>query len=112
MIPILAMQSVERKLEMQSSVMLGNYEFYYGAGKLSSLIKIDGDGGTPPAELAEAVRMALKDFVPADEKTAYLVQMIKKFHPDESYDPQMSHLFLWGALGREPQTKNDMDSLP
>ena len=30
-------ESVERKLDMKASVLVGNYEFYYAAGKLAAL---------------------------------------------------------------------------
>lgn len=102
MVPILAVQSVEKKMEMQASVMLGNYEFYYGAGKLSALTQLDADADTPSQALGEAVKKALEQFAPADEGTAYLAKMLKKYKPDESYDAHMAELFQWGAQGRKP----------
>ena len=34
MIPLLAQQSIQTKIKLQSVTMLGNYEFYYAAGRI------------------------------------------------------------------------------
>ncbi len=35
--PILAKQSVDIKCKIQASIMMGNYEFYYAAGRFCAL---------------------------------------------------------------------------
>lgn len=102
MVPILAVQSVEKKMQMKTSAMLGNYEFYYGAGKLASLTQMDADGSESPEELCAAVHKALEQYEPQKEEIAYLVKIIKKYRPDEAFDDQMRFLFVWGKTGCEP----------
>ena len=68
MVTSIARQSVILKCNMQKAVMLGNYEFYYGAGVAGKI------GGFE----------------------TYLIHILKEFRPDELYDGQMKELLLWG----------------
>lgn len=102
MVPMLAVSSIEKKLEMQASVIVGNYEFYYAVGKFSALTSLGADENTRPVELKEAVENALADFQPADDVQAYLVRLLERYRPSESYDAQMNLLFRWGREGKEP----------
>lgn len=102
MVPMLAVSSIEKKLEMQASVIVGNYEFYYASGKLSSLTSLGADENTRPVELKEAVETALVDFQPADDTQSYLVKLLERYRPSENYDEQMNLLFRWGREGKEP----------
>ena len=43
MVEELAVNSVEKKLDMQASILVGNYEYYYACGKLKSLIELAVD---------------------------------------------------------------------
>ena len=96
MVTSIARQSVIIKCNMQKAVMLGNYEFYYGAGVLARLegFKIPDD--IQPVQLKELLEEKLKGVAPKDEKEAYLVNIILDFRPDEIYDEQMKELLLWG----------------
>ena len=102
MVPMLAVSSIEKKLEMQASVIVGNYEFYYAVGKFSALTSLGADENTRPVELKEAVENALADFQPADDAQTYLVKLLERYRPSESYDEQMNLLFRWGREGKEP----------
>ena len=102
MVPMLAVSSIEKKLEMQASVIVGNYEFYYAAGKLSSVTSLEADENTQPVELKEAVENALADFQPADDTQTYLAKLLERYRPSENYDAQMNLLFRWGREGKEP----------
>lgn len=103
MVLMLAAESVEKKLEMQASVLVGNYEFYYAAGKLAAVTEFLGDEQTPPLELKMSVEQAFEKFQPTseDKKGQYLKKMLIRYRPSESYDEQMKELFLWGKEGKE-----------
>lgn len=110
MVTSIARQSVILKCTMQASVLLGNYEFYYGAGLFCKLQKIFDDGHAAktsdgrflaeeeirPLALQEFLMPRLKEAVGADEKETYLIKILKGCKVTEEYDEQMRELFLWG----------------
>ena len=96
MVTSIARQSVIIKCNMQKAVMLGNYEFYYGAGLLTKLEGIDIPDDIQPVELKELLEKQLQQVAPTDEREAYLVKIILDFRPDNLYDTQMKELLLWG----------------
>ena len=59
MVEELAVNSVEKKLDMQASILVGNYEYYYACGKLKSLIELAVDEETAPLVMKEIVDEAL-----------------------------------------------------
>ena len=102
MVRMLPVESVERKLDMKASVLVGNYEFYYAAGKLAALTEVEAGEETPPDELKAAVSEALEHFETADERQAYLIRLLERYRPNELQDEDTRALFLWGLTGREP----------
>jgi hypothetical protein len=96
MVTSIARQSVIIKCNMQKSVMLGNYEFYYAAGLSKKLYGLTVDGQMQPQELYDAIREQTKGVSPADAQSAYLLAMLERFEPLEEYDVQMQELFAWG----------------
>ena len=96
MVTSIARQSVIIKCNMQKAVMLGNYEFYYGAGVLARLEGLEIPDDIQPVQLKELLEEKLKGVVPKDEKEAYLVKIILDFRPDVIYDEQMKELLFWG----------------
>ena len=96
MVTSIARQSVIIKCNMQKAVMLGNYEFYYGAGVLARLEGLEIPDDIQPVQLKELLEEKLKGVESKDEKEAYLVKIILDFRPDEIYDEQMKELILWG----------------
>ena len=96
MVTSIARQSVIIKCNMQKAVMLGNYEFYYGAGVLAKMEGLEIPDDIQPVQLKELLEEKLKGVVPKDEKEAYLVKIILDFRPDAIYDEQMKELLLWG----------------
>ena len=96
MVTSIARQSVIIKCNMQKAVMLGNYEFYYGAGVLARLEGLEIPDDIQPVQLKELLEEKLKGVAPKDEKEAYLVNIILDFRPDAIYDEQMKELLLWG----------------
>lgn len=101
MVLALAADSVEMKLQMQASVLVGNYEFYYAAGKLAQYVKLSADEHAAPLEMKAALEAALAQFKPAedDAKCRYLVLLLERYRPSEKKDEQMEQLFLWGKTG-------------
>lgn len=95
MVTSIARQSVILKCNMQKAVMLGNYEFYYGAGLPENM----GDlrfSDIKPLELRELLDKKLDQISPKDEKETYLIHILKEFRPDELYDGQMKELLFMG----------------
>ena len=98
----LAAESVRKKCEMRSSVLVGNYEFYYAAGRLASACErsgapaLEADESTAPEAMKEAVMSALSTFSPADEKEAYLARLLERYRPGEKFDEKTGRLFLMG----------------
>ena len=97
MVPSIARQSVIIKCNMQKSVLLGNYEFYYVAGLMSKLFDLDLNEEMPPDMMLDIIHANLNIIEPKDEKEAYLITLVRNFKPQEGLDEQMKELFRWGA---------------
>ena len=96
MVVSIARQSVIIKCLRQKSVMLGNYEFYYGAGLLNKCFGLKGTPDMKPQELFDYIIAQLDNISPQNEQEEYLVKIIKLYEPLENYDQQMVELFKWG----------------
>lgn len=97
MVPSIARQSVIIKCNMQSSVLLGNYEFYYLAGLMKKIFDLDLKEDMQPIELLEGIQSKLDALSPSNSQEAHLIQMVKNFRPEKRVDEQMKELFRWGA---------------
>lgn len=97
----LAASSVEKKIKMQASILVGNYEFYYAAGKLTAAFSLSCDENTQPEALKEALLSALAtaDFTSQEEGIRFLAGLIERYRMTEEYDEQMAALFVWGRDG-------------
>lgn len=100
MVTLVARQSIIIKCNMQTSVLLGNYEFYYAAGLFCRLRGIAVEEDIRPAAFREKLLPELKAHQAADAKEQYLVDMLLKYEPSEEYTEQMKELLRWG-LGEE-----------
>ena len=97
MVPSIARQSVIIKCNMQSSVLLGNYEFYYLAGLMKKIFNLDLQEDMQPIELLEGIQLKLDVLSPSNLQETHLIQMVRNFKPDKYVDEQMKELFRWGA---------------
>ena len=97
MVPSIARQSVIIKCNQQTSVLLGNYEFYYLGGLMKKLFSLDLNEDMQPFELLEGVQAKLDSLTPTNPQEEYLVNLARNFKPDELLDEQMKELFRWGA---------------
>ena len=97
MVVSIARQSVIIKCNQQTSVLLGNYEFYYVAGLMKKLYGIDLNEEMQPDELFANIEANMDKMTPSDEKETYLVNLVKNFKPLEEHNAQTKELFLWGA---------------
>lgn len=102
MVPSIARQSVIIKCNMQASVLLGNYEFYYLAGLMKKIYNLDVNEDMQPMELLEAVQSSLDGLTPNGPQEEYLIKLARNFKPDEKVDDQMKELFRWGATEEKP----------
>ncbi|MBQ8519697.1 MAG: DUF3837 domain-containing protein [Agathobacter sp.] len=97
MVPSIARQSVIIKCNQQTSVLLGNYEFYYLAGLMKKLYHLEINEDMQPIELLESIQSKLDSLSPANEQETYLIKLARNFKPGETSDEQMKELFRWGA---------------
>lgn len=96
MIQSIARQSVVIKCNLQASIMMGNYEFYYAAGLA---YKLTGNMATEilqPQQLIEEVNQMLADYMTDDVREQHLIRMLKDYEPDDKLDEQMRELFQEG----------------
>lgn len=96
MVTLTARQSVIIKCKMQASVMLGNYEFYYGAGLFCRLKGIEAAEDIRPDELKKLLEPELAKDSETDEREEYLKKLLRAYNPSKDYDEQMKELLLWG----------------
>lgn len=100
MVTLVARQSIIIKCNMQTSALLGNYEFYYAAGLFCRLCGMSVEEEIQPAALKEKLLPELKAYQASDDKEKYLVAMLLKYEPSEEYTEQMKELLRWG-MGEE-----------
>ncbi len=96
MVTLVARQSVIIKCNMQASILLGNYEFYYAAGLLCKLKGISVEEDILPKALEERIAPELKSFSGEDKREQYLVRLLSNYETLEEYDEQMKELLKWG----------------
>lgn len=97
MVPSIARQSVIIKCNQQTSVLLGNYEFYYLAGLMKKVFELDLNEEMQPQEMLTEIQANLDALEPKNEQESYLIKLVSIFKPDEKVDDQMKELFQWGA---------------
>ena len=97
MVPSIARQSVIIKCNQQTSVLLGNYEFYYLAGLMNKIFDLNLNEDMEPFQLLGEIHSKMNDLSPTDEKEAYLIKLVSIYKPDEKVDDQMKELFRWGV---------------
>ncbi|MCM1258538.1 MAG: DUF3837 domain-containing protein [Roseburia sp.] len=96
MVTSIARQGVIIKCNMQSSVMTGNYEFYYGAGLFCKIKGIQVPEDITPNNLLELISPELKKFSGGEKRENYLVKLLQGYHLSEEYDEDMRELLQWG----------------
>jgi hypothetical protein len=102
MVPSIARQSVIIKCNQQTSVLLGNYEFYYLAGLMKKLFVVEVDEDMPPVQILETIQAKLDSLNPGNPQEEYLIKLARNFKPGENVDEQMKELFRWGATEERP----------
>lgn len=96
MVTSIARQSVIIKCNMQASVLLGNYEFYYAAGLFCQIRELSTEEDILPEALSRLILPELKKASGKDPKEQYLIKLLSGYEPSEDYDDQMKELLLWG----------------
>ena len=96
MVTSIARQSVIIKCNQQTSVLLGNYEFYYLAGLMKKLYGLNVDEEMKPEALLASIQQVLPQLEPADEKEAYLIKLVTVFKTGEEHNSQTKELFHMG----------------
>ena len=86
MVPSIARQSVIIKCNQQTSVLLGNYEFYYLSGLMKKLFSLDLNEDMQPMEMLEGVQSKLDDLTPNNPQEEYLIKLARNFKPGETVD--------------------------
>lgn len=96
MVISIARQSVIIKCNQQTSVLLGNYEFYYLAGLMKKLFNLDLTEELNPEEMFVKIQENIENLQPQNEKEEYLIKLFLVYKPLKEYDEQMKELFRWG----------------
>ena len=102
MVPYIARQSVIIKCNMQKSVLLGNYEFYYAAGLFQKFYGAGLSADMKPEELAAAIAGFASSVKPADEQETYLLSLLANYEPDDEQNEQTALLFSMGEGEKTP----------
>lgn len=97
MVPSIARQSVIIKCNQQTSVLLGNYEFYYLAGLMKKIFELDLSEELEPQQMKDKIMERVDNLASDDPREAYLLKMVKNYKPLPEYDDQTRELFRWGA---------------
>lgn len=96
MVTSIARQSVIIKCNQQSSVLLGNYEFYYLAGLMKKLFGFSLSKEMTPEVLHEQILAQMETANPSNAQEEYLLKLVKNYKPLEDYNEQTKELFSWG----------------
>ncbi|MFV0466078.1 MAG: DUF3837 family protein [Lachnospiraceae bacterium] len=107
MIPSITRQAIIIKCKLKTSVMIGNYEFYYAAGLFLNLSQgAQPDSISTPSELAAWIRPILHQMTDqegvTEDSMKYLMVLLQKYEPSKSYDDQMKELFNMGLNEERP----------
>jgi hypothetical protein len=103
LIPLLAQNSVDHKIQFQMSVIVGNYEYYYACGIFSKLVDADWNQDTLPNELMEKVQKAISGYTPKGKYEEYLIYLLRRYEPrEEDYDDMTRLLFEKGQTYEFP----------
>lgn len=98
MIPILTKMAVDRKLEFDHVILLGNYELSYAIGKLSKSYDIEKKSSFDNVGmLREEVLKAIGDRTKDDIQTQRLLRIVKEMDSyTEEYNEQMYEVYSMG----------------
>ena len=96
MTPSIARQSVIIKCNMQRAYILGNYEYYYGAGVAGKIFGFEIPEDIKPEEMKTLLAEKLDSASPKNKQEEHLIFILKQYDPEKRYDEQMKELLLWG----------------
>lgn len=101
MVTSIARQSVIIKCNQKTSVLLGNYEFYYLAGLLKNLYGIPLDGSMQPQEMKDIITESKEKMQANSPQEEYMLHIVHNYLVLPDYDEQMKELFDWGASEKD-----------
>lgn len=98
MIPILTKMAVDKKIEFEHVILLGNYELCYALGKLSKIYDIEKkESFDNVGQLREEVLNAIGDREKDDIQTQRLLRIVKEMDSyTEEYNDQMYEVYSMG----------------
>ena len=98
MIPILTKMAVDKKIEFEHVILLGNYELCYALGKLSKIYDIEKkESFDNVGQLREEVLNAIGDREKDDIQTQRLLRIVKEMDSyTEEYNDQMNEVYSMG----------------
>ncbi len=98
---LLAKQSIQIKCRIQSSVLLGNYEFYYAGGLLCRLAGKIPPHDIQPEDFYAFLEPLFVSYEPKNQQEAYLLCLLKNYTASTEYDTQMSQLMQMGLREKD-----------
>ena len=69
---------------------------FIAAGLMNNIFGLDAKADMKPDELFDYLLANIGSCEAKDDKEEYLIKMISRYEPLETYDDQMKELFAWG----------------
>ena len=83
MIPLVTRQSIIIKCTQQTSILLGNYEFYYLAGLMKKLFGFELYAEMNPQEMFSYIKEYASSANPQDKCEEYMLKLVEFYKPLE-----------------------------
>ncbi len=99
MVPILARQAVIIKSLAGNGIIISNYECAYGMGLLCRLVGMEAPAwdNERPEEMLGCVLSGLGTWSADDAPSRSLLEMLRKYKPDDTLDEQVRELYQMGV---------------
>ncbi|MFN2938299.1 DUF3837 family protein [Lachnospiraceae bacterium YH-ros2226] len=97
MVPYVVKMAVDMKVSKQESTLVGNYEYYYAAGRLASILKNQElREDLPPHELEAKIRETLSSWQPETPEDKYLAYLLDRYEAEDDYQDDVKKMFQIG----------------
>ena len=97
MVPYVVKMAVDIKVSKQESTLVGNYEFYYAAGRLASLLNTEElTDELQPHDLEQKVKDLLPSWTPGNPAEKYLSYLLDRYEAEDDYNDDIKRMFRIG----------------
>lgn len=97
MVPYVVKMAVDIKVSKQESTLVGNYEFYYAAGRLAGLLNTEElTEELPPHDLEKKIKDLLPAWTPGNPEEKYLSYLLDRYEAEDDYNDDIKRMFRIG----------------